>query len=190
MWARITTSARSASSRLEATASPPTSAASSFARPEPESVQSTGSPQPSASARAMFPLPMRPITAVTLASRRFSDYSQGMPDAIARVRRFNRTVTQRAGALEAGFLGLGRPLGAARVLWEIGPEGCEVRELRRRLALDSGYLSRLLRGLEADGLVTVAPARPTGGAASPRSRPRAAPSARSSTRAATRWHAR
>jgi DNA-binding MarR family transcriptional regulator/N-acetylglutamate synthase-like GNAT family acetyltransferase len=82
-----------------------------------------------------------------------------MSTTVARVRRFNRTVTQRAGALEAGFLGLGRPLGAARVLWEIGQEGCEVRALRRRLALDSGYLSRLLRGLEADGLVTVAPAR-------------------------------
>ena len=80
-----------------------------------------------------------------------------MPDAIARVRRFNRTVTQRAGALEAGFLGLGRPLGAARVLWEIGPAGCEVRALRRRLGLDSGYLSRLLRGLEAEGLVAVVP---------------------------------
>ena len=86
----------------------------------------------------MLPLPMRPITAVTLASRRFSDYSQGMSDAIASVRRFNRTVTQRAGALEAGFLGLGRPLGAARVLWEIGPAGCEVRELRRRLGARLG----------------------------------------------------
>jgi len=82
-----------------------------------------------------------------------------MSATVARVRRFNRTVTQRAGALEAGFLGLGRPLGAARVLWEIGPEGCEVRTLRSRLGLDSGYLSRLLRGLEADGFVTVAPAR-------------------------------
>ena len=81
-----------------------------------------------------------------------------MSATVARVRHFNRTVTQRAGALEAGFLGLGRPLGAARVLWEIGPEGCEVRALRGRLGLDSGYLSRL-RGLEADGLVTVAPAR-------------------------------
>ncbi len=80
-----------------------------------------------------------------------------MPDAIASVRHFNRTVTQRAGALEAGFLGLGRPLAAARVLWEIGPAGCEVRELRRRLGLDSGYLSRLLRGLEAERLVVVAP---------------------------------
>jgi len=80
-----------------------------------------------------------------------------MPDAIASVRRFNRVVTQKAGALEAGFLGLGRPLGAARVLWEIGPAGCEVRALRRRLGLDSGYLSRLLRGLEAEQLVAVAP---------------------------------
>jgi DNA-binding MarR family transcriptional regulator/GNAT superfamily N-acetyltransferase len=44
------------------------------------------------------------------------------------------------------------------VLWEIGPGGCEVRELRARLRLDSGYLSRLLRALEADGLVTVGPA--------------------------------
>jgi DNA-binding MarR family transcriptional regulator/GNAT superfamily N-acetyltransferase len=43
------------------------------------------------------------------------------------------------------------------VLWEIGPDGCEVRALRGRLDLDSGYLSRLLRALEADGLVTVDP---------------------------------
>src|SRR3954464_13347376 len=53
-------SARSASSRLPATASPPSSAASARARPEPESVQSTGSPQPRASARAMLPAPMNP----------------------------------------------------------------------------------------------------------------------------------
>jgi DNA-binding MarR family transcriptional regulator/GNAT superfamily N-acetyltransferase len=76
---------------------------------------------------------------------------------IADVRRFNRTVTERVGALDEGFLGRGRSLGQARVLWEIGPAGCEVRELRARLELDSGYLSRLLRALEADGLVTVGP---------------------------------
>ncbi|PZG13717.1 bifunctional helix-turn-helix transcriptional regulator/GNAT family N-acetyltransferase [Nonomuraea aridisoli] len=70
------------------------------------------------------------------------------------VRRFQRTVTQRIGALEDGFLARGRPLGQARVLWEIG-EGVEVRALRARLGLDSGYLSRLLRALEAEGLVVV-----------------------------------
>jgi DNA-binding MarR family transcriptional regulator/GNAT superfamily N-acetyltransferase len=41
------------------------------------------------------------------------------------------------------------------VLWEIGREGCEVRELRTRLGLDSGHASRLLRTLESDGLVDV-----------------------------------
>ena len=53
------------------------------------------------------------------------------------------------------FLARGRPLGRARVLWEVGPDGRDVRDLRARLDLDSGYLSRLLRALERDGLVTV-----------------------------------
>ena len=74
---------------------------------------------------------------------------------MARVRRFNRTVTQRIGALDDRYLARGRPLGEARVLWEIGEAGCDVRTLRSRLDLDAGYLSRLLRSLEADGLVTV-----------------------------------
>jgi DNA-binding MarR family transcriptional regulator/GNAT superfamily N-acetyltransferase len=74
---------------------------------------------------------------------------------IDQVRRFNRTVTQRAGALGDAFLARGRPLGQARLLWEIGPDGRNVRDLRARLDLDSGYLSRLLRALERDGLITV-----------------------------------
>src|SRR2546430_8303179 len=74
---------------------------------------------------------------------------------VLRVRRFNRAVTQRVGALDDAFLSRGRPLGQARLLWEIGTEGGEVRKLRSRLELDSGYLSRLLRALEADGLVVV-----------------------------------
>jgi len=74
---------------------------------------------------------------------------------VGQVRRFNRTVTQRIGALNDAFLARGRPLGQARVLWEIGPGGSDVRALRSRLDLDSGYLSRLLRSLEQDGLVAV-----------------------------------
>jgi DNA-binding MarR family transcriptional regulator/GNAT superfamily N-acetyltransferase len=74
---------------------------------------------------------------------------------VARVRSFNRAVTERVGALDEEYMGRGRPLGEARLLWEIGLEGAEVRELRRRLAIDSGYVSRLLRSLEADGLVAV-----------------------------------
>lgn len=75
--------------------------------------------------------------------------------AIAQVRRFNRIVTQRVGALYDGYLGRERSLGEARLLWEIGPDGRDVRWLRQRLGLDSGYLSRLLRSLESAGLVTV-----------------------------------
>jgi DNA-binding MarR family transcriptional regulator len=74
---------------------------------------------------------------------------------VEQVRRFNRTVTERVGALNDHFLGGQRPLGEARLLWEIGAGGCEVRLLRARLGLDSGYLSRLLRSLEAAGLVEV-----------------------------------
>ena len=73
------------------------------------------------------------------------------------MRRFNRLVTQRVGALDDHYLSRDRPLGEARMLWEIGIEGRDVRELRRRLDLDSGYAARLLRALEADGLITVDP---------------------------------
>jgi DNA-binding MarR family transcriptional regulator/GNAT superfamily N-acetyltransferase len=75
---------------------------------------------------------------------------------VARVRSFNRIATERAGALRGDFLGRRRPLGEARLLWEIGCDGEDVLRLRARLGLDSAYLSRLLRALETDGLVTVA----------------------------------
>ena len=81
---------------------------------------------------------------------------------VGQIRSFNRTVTQRVGALSDAFLGRGRPLGQARLLWEIGPDGAEVRTLRARLELDSGYLSRLLRSLAADGLVDVRRSRTDG----------------------------
>jgi DNA-binding MarR family transcriptional regulator/GNAT superfamily N-acetyltransferase len=81
---------------------------------------------------------------------------------IKQVRRFNRTVTQRVGALDDAFLARDRPLGQARLLWEIGPEGSDVRRLRERLDLDSGYLSRLLRSLETDGLIVVEPSEADG----------------------------
>ena len=72
---------------------------------------------------------------------------------IRQVRLFNRVVTQHVGALEEGYLRRGRPLGEARLLHEVGPDGIDVRILREKLKLDSGYVSRLLRSLEAQGLV-------------------------------------
>jgi len=76
---------------------------------------------------------------------------------VRQVRSFNRAVTQQVGALNDQFLGRGRPLGECRLLYEIGHEGAEIRRLRSRLDLDSGYLSRLLRSLERQGLVAAAP---------------------------------
>src|SRR5262245_15750071 len=78
-----------------------------------------------------------------------------MDAMVQRVRSFNRTVTASVGALDDHFLGRGRPLGEARMLWEIGESGADVRGLRRRLGLGSGYASRLLRSLVRDGLVSV-----------------------------------
>jgi DNA-binding MarR family transcriptional regulator len=91
------------------------------------------------------------------------DYRQRMPteappaaEQVAQVRSFDRTVTWVVGALEDRFLGRDRPLGEARLLWEVG-DGAEVRELRRRLGLDPAYASRMLRSLERAGLITVSP---------------------------------
>jgi DNA-binding MarR family transcriptional regulator/GNAT superfamily N-acetyltransferase len=81
---------------------------------------------------------------------------------VEQVRSFNRTMTERVGALHDHFLGRAHPLGEARLLWEIGAEGASVRELRRRLGLDSGYVSRLLRSLEGQGLLVVEPSKDDG----------------------------
>ena len=78
-----------------------------------------------------------------------------IPEHVAQVRRFNRLVTQRAGALDDHFLGRDRPLGHSRVLFEIGAAGADLREIRARLGLDSGYLSRIVQTLEAGGLVSI-----------------------------------
>lgn len=71
------------------------------------------------------------------------------------VRLFNRTVTERIGALEDHYLSRDRPLSRSRLLWEIGTAGAAVRDLRERLSLDSGYLSRQLRALEDEGLIVL-----------------------------------
>lgn len=76
-------------------------------------------------------------------------------DPISAVRSFYRALTLRAGVFTDRFLGRGRPLGQSRLIFEIGKQGAGVRELRSSLGLDSGYLSRMLRSLERQGLVEV-----------------------------------
>ena len=75
---------------------------------------------------------------------------------IALVRSFNRLVTRQVGAVGDRSIGR-RPLGESRVLYEIGSDGATPRDVRARLGLDSGYLSRLLGALQRDGLVEQRP---------------------------------
>lgn len=77
-------------------------------------------------------------------------------NSIARVREFNRFYTRLVGALDGQLVGTRFSLVEARLLYEIaqaGPDGAGVGELRRRLRLDGGYLSRLLARLDGDGLL-------------------------------------
>lgn len=76
---------------------------------------------------------------------------------VKQIRSFNRLVTQRVGALQDSYVSRGRPLAEARLIFEIGALGgsADLRMLRNRLGLDSGYLSRLLRSLEGQGMAEV-----------------------------------
>jgi DNA-binding MarR family transcriptional regulator/ribosomal protein S18 acetylase RimI-like enzyme len=80
----------------------------------------------------------------------------GATDQVEQVRDFNRYYTRRLGMLTDRYLGQNRTLSEARLLFEIGT-AADVRDLRIRLGLDSGYLSRLLRSLERQRLIRMRP---------------------------------
>ena len=106
--------------------------------------------------RSGFRPPVSQTPLEPVAFQRFSDYSQGMDDdAVLQVRSFNRTVAERIGAVNDRFLHRKRPMNESRLIWEIGPNGEELRTLRARLSLDSGYLTRVMGSFEKQGLVTV-----------------------------------
>jgi DNA-binding MarR family transcriptional regulator/GNAT superfamily N-acetyltransferase len=79
------------------------------------------------------------------------------PDIDA-VRVFNRFWTAQLGLLDAGLVDTPYSLTEARVLFELAQaERTDVADLRARLRLDSGHLSRLLARLRSRDLVVTSP---------------------------------
>ncbi|MGJ8526486.1 hypothetical protein LMG33818_002237 [Halomonadaceae bacterium LMG 33818] len=97
------------------------------------------------------------VSASSKYSRKTFGTTSVSPSDIEKIRRFQRAVTTEVGALDASFLGRGRPLGPARVINAIGNGITEVANIRDYLKLDSGLMSRLLRSLEEEGMVNVTP---------------------------------
>ncbi|HEY8474354.1 MAG TPA: helix-turn-helix domain-containing GNAT family N-acetyltransferase [Natronosporangium sp.] len=74
---------------------------------------------------------------------------------VASVRAFNRFYTELIGVLDEGLLRTPYSLTEARVIFELAQrDSREVAELRQALAIDAGYLSRILARFQDDGLVT------------------------------------
>lgn len=81
-------------------------------------------------------------------------------DHVSALRAFNRDYTVKLGLLERSYLGSGFTLTQARVLQEIGfggEAGASARDIASRIGADEGYLSRIIAGFEAKGLVHRAP---------------------------------
>ncbi|MBP1883608.1 bifunctional helix-turn-helix transcriptional regulator/GNAT family N-acetyltransferase [Sinorhizobium mexicanum] len=82
---------------------------------------------------------------------------------VAAVRRFSRFYTRRIGLLHEGLLGGPLSLAEGRLVYELAQrQTSTAKELGAELELDSGYLSRLLRGLEERGLVSKSPSQEDG----------------------------
>ena len=82
---------------------------------------------------------------------------------VADVRRFNRFYTRQIGVLREGLLESPFSLTEVRVMHELAHhEGTTATHLSAELALDAGYLSRLLRDLQNDGLVEARPSEADG----------------------------
>jgi DNA-binding MarR family transcriptional regulator/N-acetylglutamate synthase-like GNAT family acetyltransferase len=81
--------------------------------------------------------------------------TKDLPHRIAEVREFNRFYTRLIGVLSEDHLSSPFSLAQVRVLYELAHQRAPAAsELCEQLALDPGYLSRMLRELQRKGLVT------------------------------------
>jgi DNA-binding MarR family transcriptional regulator/GNAT superfamily N-acetyltransferase len=77
-----------------------------------------------------------------------------LDDRVRAVRRFSRFYTRKIGVLREGLLGSPLSLTEGRVLYELAQrEPVTASDLAGELALDAGYLSRILGGFDKQGLI-------------------------------------
>jgi DNA-binding MarR family transcriptional regulator/GNAT superfamily N-acetyltransferase len=83
---------------------------------------------------------------------------------VAAIRRFNRFYTTQIGALQEGLLESAFSLAEARVLYELAQSdgAATATDIGKRLGLDAGYLSRMLRSFEERRLVQRRPSSADG----------------------------
>ena len=85
-------------------------------------------------------------------------HDNSLSERIAAIRRFSRFYTRVIGALQEGLLQSRFTLTEARVLYELAQRSAvTATELGRQLALDAGYLSRILQRFEHEGLIARTP---------------------------------
>lgn len=79
-------------------------------------------------------------------------------ELISRIRSFNRFYTNVIGLLDQHFLDSPFSLTEGRVLYEISnTEECSAKKIRENIAIDEGYLSRILDNFVKRGLIRKTP---------------------------------
>src|SRR4051794_30692731 len=174
LWHSTTRSARCASSAFDATASPPTSAASACARGKSTSAHRTGWRQPSARPRAMAPAPMRPIFTAMETSRVGSGLvEEALLDELRALLRGDLDVARRehehlvGDALHAAVEGVRQPAREIdQALAEVGLDALEVEHDRDLVLELVGDLLGVVEALGDDEVHAPAP-RPVAAADGP-----------------------